>query len=338
MQPYPVKDTIMLTSDIHSRAQGCLLGQLVGDALGSQVEFLSQEKIRTLHPHGVREMSDGGSWDTIAGQITDDSEMAIMLARTIVRQGTYNSESALASYQYWLGTHPFDCGNTIRAALQGRCTIDSQANGALMRISPLAIFGIHYTPGQLAKWAMEDAEITHPHPICQQANALFCLAISEAIRTRSNPELLYQRILNWARMLEVEKELLETVDKAALNAPTDYVHQAGWVLVAFQNALWQMLHARDFEEALVDTINRGGDTDTNAAICGALLGALYGRSAIPQRWSIPVLNCRPESGNLNISHPRPRALWAIDALDLVNQLIGYDRRIYEESPYQELLA
>ena len=68
-----------------------------GDALGSQVEFLSPEKIRTLYPRGVRDMSDCGSWDTIAGQITDDSEMAIMLARTLVRQGGYTAEGALTS-------------------------------------------------------------------------------------------------------------------------------------------------------------------------------------------------------------------------------------------------
>ena len=52
-------------------------------------------------------------------------------------------------------------------------------------------------------------------------------------------------------------------------------------MIAFRNALWQILPAPDLEETVVDTVMRGGNTDTNAAICGAFLGAAYGRDAIP---------------------------------------------------------
>ena len=55
------------------RAQGCLLGQLAGDALGSLVEFQSPGKIRRGYPDGVWELANGGTWNTIAGQPTDDS-------------------------------------------------------------------------------------------------------------------------------------------------------------------------------------------------------------------------------------------------------------------------
>jgi len=63
------------------QAQGCLLCQLAGDALGSLVEFQSPDEIRRGYPDGVRELADGGTWNTIAGQPTDDSEMALILAR-----------------------------------------------------------------------------------------------------------------------------------------------------------------------------------------------------------------------------------------------------------------
>ena len=66
-----------------SRAQGSLLGQLAGDALGSLVEFQSPNEIRRSYPDGVRELADGGTWNTIAGQPTDDSEMALLLARML---------------------------------------------------------------------------------------------------------------------------------------------------------------------------------------------------------------------------------------------------------------
>lgn len=68
-----------------SRAQGCWLGQLTGDSLGSLVEFLTAEQIHRRYPHGVRDVIDGGTFNTIAGQPTDDSEMALALARTLVR-------------------------------------------------------------------------------------------------------------------------------------------------------------------------------------------------------------------------------------------------------------
>ena len=157
---------------IVSRAQGCLVGQLAGDALGSLVEFKSPELIRTRYPEGVREIADGGTWNTIAGQPTDDSEMALLLARMLADHGTYLAEAALEAYQYWFESNPFDCGATIADGLQGFPNPNSQANGAMMRISPLGIFGANYPLEAVAEWARQDAALTHPHPICLQANAM----------------------------------------------------------------------------------------------------------------------------------------------------------------------
>jgi len=61
-----------------SRAQGCLLGQPAGDALGGLVESETPEQIRQQYPEGVRRLEDGGTWGTVAGQPTDDSEMALV--------------------------------------------------------------------------------------------------------------------------------------------------------------------------------------------------------------------------------------------------------------------
>ena len=81
-----------MTNDVGmlSRAQGCLLGQLAGDALGSLVEFQTPKQIRRQYPDGVRELADGGTWNTIAGQPTDDSEMALLLARLLADQRKYD--------------------------------------------------------------------------------------------------------------------------------------------------------------------------------------------------------------------------------------------------------
>jgi ADP-ribosyl-[dinitrogen reductase] hydrolase len=312
-------------SDILGRAQGCLLGQLAGDALGSLVEFQTPEDIRREYPQGVRELADGGTYDTIAGQPTDDSEMALMLARMLADQGTYNAEEARRVYVYWFNSGPFDYGSTVASGLRGRPNAASQATGALMRISPLGIFGAHHDLTQVGEWAQQDAALTHPHPVCRQANALYAMAIAQAIRTGIGSQDLYQHVVTSAEDLNFDEVLLKTIIAAAAAPPADYVHHQGWVLIAFHNALWQLLYAPNLEEGVVDTVMHGGDTDTNAAICGALLGAVYGREAIPEQWLERLLNCRPAARQPNVRHPRPECFWPLDALELAERLVSSHR-------------
>ncbi|AXA37022.1 ADP-ribosylglycohydrolase [Candidatus Sumerlaea chitinivorans] len=193
--------------------------------------------------------------------------------------------------------------------------------GTLMRISPLGIFGAYCDVKEVAEWARQDAAITHPNPVCQQANALYVLAIAHAIRHGWDGPRLYEHIVAWAEQLEVDELLLEAVCNAAESPPTDFVGLRGWVLVAFQNALWQLLHAPNLEEGVVDTVMRGGDTDTNAGIWGALLGAVHGREAIPSQWVESVLNCCPTLENPKVHQPRPECFWPVDALELATQLL-----------------
>ena len=304
-----------------SRAQGCLLGQLIGDSLGGLVEFMTPGEISRLYPDGVRDLSDGGTWGTIAGQPTDDSEMALALARVLIERGTYDKDAVRKAYLDWLGSGPFDCGMTVRNGLRGSPNPESQANGALMRISPLGIFGANSDLGEVGEWARQDASLTHPNPVCREANALFAMAIANAIRSGNSPRTLYEEILNWANGMGVDGSLLEAITNAAVVPPADYIHQQGWVLIALQNALWQLLHAPNIEEGLVDTIMRGGDTDTNAATCGALLGAVYGVESIPRRWQEKILSCRPAAGAEGVRHPRPERYWPVDALVLAEKLV-----------------
>jgi len=162
-----------------------------------------------------------------------------------------------------------------------------------MRISPLGIFGVNHDLKLVAEWALQDASITHPHMICQQTNALFAMAIAYVTRTGAEPRKLYDQVVTWAKEMKVEDMLMGAIAESDSAPPADYVRHQGWILIAFRNALWQLLHARSFEESVVDTVMRGGDTDTNAAICGSLLGAVYGRKAVPTQWVECILNCRP---------------------------------------------
>lgn len=318
-----------------SRAQGCLLGQLAGDSLGGLVEFRSAASIKSEYPAGLRELTDGGNWGILAGQPTDDSELALMLARSIVQAKGYEPAAALDAYLHWYGSPPFDIGGTTSSALRGakhgktpqdrlagakqHASTSSQANGSLMRISPLGIFGTG-NPAAAAGWARADSGLTHPHQVCQDACAVFVAAIATAIAAGSSAQECYQAAQHEARRSAAVQPVVEALSQANERPPEDYQSHQGWVLIAIQNAFYQLLHAPTLEDGVVQTVMAGGDTDTNAAIAGALLGAVHGRDAIPPQWLRSILSCRPlpKSGT---SHPRPIEFWPVDALRLAERLL-----------------
>jgi len=299
------------------RAQGALLGLCAGDSLGQLVEFQTEASIRARYPDGVRALEDGGTWRLLAGQPTDDSELALLLARTIAHRGELHA-SVFEAYQHWLDD-AFDIGNTIGRALRGVPDANSQANGSLMRIAPLAIFGHALSPDQLAALAREESARTHPNAVCGDACAVYCVALACALNG-APPSDAFAYTEHWATAASIDVDVLATLRAAESRAPEDFQTHQGWVRVALQNAFHQLLHAPSFEHGVVETVHRGGDTDTNAAIAGALLGAVHGRDAIPAQWRRLVVTCRPVEGTPT-AHPRPRPYWPVDALTLAERLL-----------------
>lgn len=309
-----------------SRAQGALLGQLAGDALGGQVESLPPALIHQAYPRGLRRMEDGGRWNTLAGQPTDDGEMALALARTLVRRKTYDQDAALAAYVRWYESEPFDCGVTVGDSLRaGILNSHSQANGALMRISPLGIAAAGADPWLLAEWAMQDAELTHVHPLCRQLNALFALAVAFLVNADAPPEKLPAYLLGWTERITMSPNIVDAIHLSAFAPPGCFVEKSGWALTAFHCALWQIQHARNVEEGVVGTVMMGGDTDTNAAISGVLVGARYGLENVPPQWVDCILRCRPQAGAPLVRRPRPSEYWPADALELAAALLDAAR-------------
>lgn len=315
------------------RAQGCMLGQLAGDALGSLVEFQSAERIAMRYPDGVHDLVDGGTWDTIAGQPTDDSEMAIMLARSIVQHGGYQSAAALDAYVHWYRSRPFDMGGTTAAALRAASQApagerllhvaeaargDSQANGSLMRISPIGILGAG-RPGEAVAWARADSGLTHPHPVCREACAAFVAALAAGIGG-AGPVDAWKAAREEA-LRGGEELVIEALDAAKERPPESFSRSQGWVRTALWNAFYRLLHASSLEEGVTATVTAGGDTDTNGAIAGALLGAVHGRDAVPARWRSAVLTCRPMQ-QVGARQARPKELWPVDAMAMAEVLLA----------------
>jgi ADP-ribosyl-[dinitrogen reductase] hydrolase len=298
-------------SETHlAHAQGALLGQAIGDSLGSLVEFKAAAEIARLFPQGVRNLADGGVYHTIAGQPTDDSEMALALARKIVELRGFEAKPVLDAYREWLTTRPVDIGTTTERGLLGLHTTESESNGSLMRVSPIGVWAAG-DPARAAEAARADSALTHPNPVCVEACAAYAAAISIGV-VGGGREAMREAALAFSK-----GAAHQAIERGT--APQDFFTRMGWVLVALQNA-FHHLRSSGFEEALVATVNAGGDTDTNAAVCGALLGAALGRQAIPPRWILPVLACR-STVDAGAPRPRPAIYWPDDILELAEALL-----------------
>lgn len=314
------------------RAKGCLLGQVIGDSLGSLVEFKTAREISRAYPEGVRDLAAGGVWGTLPGQPTDDSELALTLARTLLKHRSYDADRVAGAYGDWLASKPFDIGRTTARAFSAALSAgqdksaaarqaadrDSQANGSLMRISPIGIWA--RWPKVAAHYAGVDSELSHPHPVCRVACASLAAAIAEGIRGGD------RRAMAFTAMDHVVQGGADPLIDAFAQAfdrrlPLDVDgHQQGWVVTAFHLAAYHLVRGTPFEEALIHTVGLGGDTDTNGAIVGALIGAAEGMSAIPERWIKPVLSCRAEAAS-GAMRPRPQEYWPVDVLELAEQLL-----------------
>ena len=325
-------------ANVLDHGQGCLMGQLAGDALGQLVEFQAAATIQSNYPNGVRILKDGGTWNTLAGQPTDDSEMALSLARSLLNGG-YDQESAAKAYAHWLNSGPYDIGATTRQALSRPASalrngttsglaemmcraanLESQANGSLMRISPLGIAGWNIPPERLADQARQDAQLTHPHSVCQDAGVAFTWAIAFAIRTGCSAVDVFEATCEYASQQKLHEDIIQVLRSARSKLP-EFQQKMGWVRIALQNAFYQLIHANNFEAGVVETVMQGGDTDTNGAIAGALLGAVHGLNAVPGQWKERILACRPIKESSDVHQPRPQLFWPVDALTLAEALL-----------------
>ena len=334
------------------RAWGCLLGQLAGDALGSQVEFKTEEKVKELYPVGMEDLEGSPLYRTLPGQPTDDSEMALALARTLAVEGRFRADSVREAYADWLRSHPVDFAHSVFRALHGKPDNRSEANCGLMRVSPLGIFGAGMVPEillpcddglepdmrqaaaddgmrQLALWAMEDAALTSPNPLCLAADAVYVTALAYGIRSGSRRGM-------WRLALVVADVLPQWSDRvtqaaaarvkdclvlAETHRPEDYQNDMSHVLTALRNGFWQLLHAADAGAGVRDTVMKGGDAAANGAVAGALLGATLDIDAFPHQWVDAVLACRP-ADMPGVPQPRPEKFWPLDFMPLAERLLG----------------
>jgi ADP-ribosyl-[dinitrogen reductase] hydrolase len=264
--------------NVRSRARAAFTGLALGDALGAPVEFMTRNEIRVAHGE-LREMIGGGWLNLAPGQVTDDTEMSLYLARSIVHGGGWSLPRGAEYLTQWLKSRPCDMGNTVRRGLRAYitkgqletppCTADG-GNGAAMRLLPIALCCLG-DERETKRCVLEQAHLTHNHAYSDLA----CISLAQLVQLSVMGQ-------SKQRLLLEAKRLVESHPVFSFNP---YPGQAsGYVLDTVQTVFHHFFRSRDFEGCLVDTINVGGDADTNGAIVGMLAGAYYGEESLPRRW------------------------------------------------------
>lgn len=293
-----------LTSAQLDRACGAVLGSAVGDALGSAYEFGSAR----VGPEGPQ-MMGGGLGDFAPGEWTDDTTMGWCILDVAASGVDLRTEEGLTRvarhFRRWYETSPPDIGSQTRDVLGSAgahptgaaMTAASRArhartgrtagNGSLMRTAPVALPYLN-DPAALAEAARRVGALTHHDPRAQEACVLWSLAVRHAI--------LYAELDVRAGLVYLDDRAAaywtERIDEAERSDPGRF-RPNGWAVAALQAAWSAIVHTPvptgspaggHFADTLTTAIAIGGDTDTVAAIAGALVGARWGASAIPARW------------------------------------------------------
>jgi ADP-ribosyl-[dinitrogen reductase] hydrolase len=279
---------------IESKAKGCLLGLACGDALGRPVEFRSRAQIEREYGR-LTEMVGGGTHGKPAGTVTDDTDLALCIARSLVERDGFDPEDVGDRFVAWLDSGPFDVGlmtaDAIRNLKRGvpwdeaghrvwetRPEGSNAGNGSVMRCVPHAIrFGDDWD--ELERVSRDSSRITHADPRCTTGCAILNCTVAALARDVTDP---LARALD--HVDDVPGELEDALEGVPDGLDATTLEHSGYVVHTLQAGLSHGLSATTAEEGIVAAVNTGGDTDTLGAVTGAIVGARFGVEAVPERW------------------------------------------------------
>jgi ADP-ribosyl-[dinitrogen reductase] hydrolase len=277
------------------RMAGTLLGLAAGDALGAGYEFAAA-------PTGEVDMIGGGLGGTARGEWTDDTAMAVGIAE-VAATGHLDPVRVGERFLDWMRSDPPDTGIATAAVLRDAATAadlpraarrhlethprGGAGNGALMRTAPVALAHLGDDEAMAAA-AREMAEMTHADPLAGDSCVLWCVAIDRAVRERRLDGVRD----GLALLPEARRDRWRVAIDEAETGPPERFAPNGFTVTALQAAHATIHHTAvppdrpgvHLQLALDAAVRIGDDTDTVAAIAGALLGARWGASAVPFRW------------------------------------------------------
>lgn len=244
----------------------CIYGLAVGDALGVPYEFRERG---TFECTG---MMDGGTHGQFAGTWSDDTSMALCICSSVKRLAYIDVADIAGRFRRWLEHGDFTCdgrafdvGVTCKRAIStgvpGK-SYDECGNGSLMRTAPLALLD-PIEPYDIR----EVSAITHAHPVTEWS----CVALCDMLRT----------ICNSGTPAKVD---LRRRYGYIASRPVEAIKSDGYCEHTLEAALWCFLNTGSYADCVLKAVNLGDDTDTTAAVAGALAGVYYRFEAIPPKW------------------------------------------------------
>jgi len=280
----------------HQRAVGAVLGSAVGDALGAPFEFgpPGQYSARFREPvvSDTGEMVGGGGFGWARGEFTDDTQMAIVQAESILANDGVDGADLFQRFRIW-ASKANDVGIQTRAVLASgrpwdvaaaehfeRNTRSGAGNGSLMRSTPTAVYFARASIDDTIAAARATSIITHGDPAAGWGTALFHLMIRAALNG-DDPFVALDEGLDLLPAGQDRYRRMLAVDWT----PERPEVPNGSVWGCLATAVWAVRNHDTFPTAVIAAIEVGGDTDTVAAVTGGLAGAIHGVQAIPSRWT-----------------------------------------------------
>lgn len=284
-----------------------LVGCAVGDALGNPFEMWHVSKPGLKEWDG--QFKAGGTfWQGEAGQYTDDTLMSIALATSLIEKRGFDQEHVAAQYLAWMESgNTRGIGGTTHKALTrlklGASVLESgvthndgkeaSGNGTAMRASPIGLW-YRKDPEKLLEVAMLDASITHNAFEPKMGSIAVALGTAllaggsyttrEALETTLDivsDSVVKAKLSLALKHIEMGTEHFEALAEIGVN---------GYVPETVGAAFYCLGATDNYKDAVVLAVKAGGDTDTTAAICGAMAGTLYGLDGIPSEYKDKVEN------------------------------------------------
>ena len=256
---------------LRDRAKGSLWGLIVGDCLGSPIQFSDKDN----HPW-IADMEECPVFNLPAGYWTDDGSMAMCVMDSYVRKDGYDLKDIAETFVKWLKDgylsslegRSFDVGGATYGSVMAFARTgslvngreDSQGNGSIMR----------FAPSYLIARKESNSKVMHEISNLTHCSKRVCEVIDR-----------------FAKILDEHIAGKRTAEVSAYKTREE-ANNSGWAVSTLESALWAFNLTNNFRDALVAAVNLGGDSDTIGAVCGQIAGAFYGFTAIPTEWITAV--------------------------------------------------
>lgn len=291
-----------MINSILEKYKGCLEGLVIGDVLGAPFEFLpAKEVCKIILKDGLNIKDNNYAGRNLtSGFYTDDSAMTICLAESLLEK-KFDLNDQFFKYRKWYlegyasaNGRCYGIGQqTLRALMKNNLEIkyghnpSAGGNGSLMRSCPIALYYLGRYE-EIKNKSILASRVTHENDDASWSCVVFNSIISLLIKGADRKEVLNMvlDIHNGYTPKNIKEILL--IDYEKINS--NNLSVSGFSLDTLRIAIWSLINADDFEDGITRVIMLGNDTDTFAAVTGALLGCYFGHESIPDRWKGKVVN------------------------------------------------